>query len=294
MAPEPRLRCGARTLDLERPVIMGILNVTPDSFSDGGRYFNLHDAVARAVDLVEEGAGIIDIGGESTRPGAPSVPVQEELRRVIPVVERLRSLTQAFISVDTGKPEVMHAASAAGADLINDVWALREPGALEAATASGCAVCLMHMQGEPRTMQRSPRYADVVAEVRRFLKERVQACLGAGMSAERIVLDPGFGFGKTLEHNLELLRRLRELGVDGLPMLAGLSRKSMIGTLTGRQPHERLAGSVTAAVIAAQNGARILRVHDVAATADALKVLEAVAGNRLADTFRTGPSRRMR
>ena len=257
---------------------MGILNVTPDSFSDGGRYFGLHDAVARAVDMAEEGAAIVDIGGESTRPGAPPVPMEEELRRVIPVVERLRPLTRAFISVDTGNPEVIRAASAAGVDLINDVRALREPGALEAAVTSGCAVCLMHMQGEPRTMQHSPHYSDVVGEVRQFLKQRAEDCLAAGMSAERIVLDPGFGFGKTLEHNLELLRRLREVEVEGLPVLAGLSRKSMIGRLTGRQPQERLAGSVTAAVIAAQNGARILRVHDVAATVDALGVLAAVQG----------------
>ena len=272
----PRLRCGARTLDLERPVVMGILNVTPDSFSDGGRYSDLHDAVARGLELAEEGAAIIDIGGESTRPGARSVPPEEELRRVIPVVERLRPLTRAFISVDTSKPEVMRAASAAGADLINDVRALREPGALEAAVASGCAVCLMHMQGEPRTMQQSPHYADVVGEVRRFLTERVGACLAAGMRADRIVLDAGFGFGKTLQHNLKLLRRLREVGVEGLPLLAGLSRKSTIGTLTGRPPENLLAGSVAAALIAAMNGACILRVHDVAATADALKVLEAV------------------
>ncbi len=272
----PRLCCGERTLDLERPVVMGILNVTPDSFSDGGRYLDLRDAVAHALELVEEGAAIIDIGGESTRPGARAVAPEEELRRVIPVVERLRPLTRAFLSVDTSKPQVMRAAGAAGADLLNDVWALREPGALEAAVASGCAVCLMHMQGEPRTMQQSPHYADVVGEVRRFLKERVDACLGAGMSADRIVLDPGFGFGKTLQHNLKLLSHLREVDVEGLPLLAGLSRKSTIGTLTGRPPQSRLAGSVAAALIAAMNGARILRVHDVAATADALKVLEAV------------------
>ncbi len=255
---------------------MGVLNVTPDSFSDGGHHVDLHDAVARAIGLAEEGAVIIDVGGESTRPGAQPVPAEEELRRVIPVVERLRPLTQTFISVDTSKPEVMRAASAAGADLINDVWALREPGALEAAAASGCAVCLMHMQGEPRTMQQSPRYTDVVGEVREFLKERVQACLAAGMTAERIVLDPGFGFGKTLEHNLQLLSHLREVSVEGLPLLAGLSRKSTVGMLTGRPPQGRLAGSVAAALIAAMNGARILRVHDVAATADALKVLQAV------------------
>ena len=273
----PRLSCGNRTLDLESPVVMGVLNVTPDSFSDGGHYFDLNDAVARGIELAEEGAAIIDVGGESTRPGAQPVTADEELRRVIPVVERLRALTRAIISVDTGKPEVIRAAAAAGAELINDVWALREPGALEAVRDSGCAVCLMHMQGEPRTMQQSPHYANVVGEVCQFLKERVEACQSAGMRGDRIVLDPGFGFGKTFEHNLTLLRHLGELAADGLPVLAGLSRKSMIGKLTGRQPEERLAGSVAAALIAAMHGARILRVHDVAVTVDALKVLAAVA-----------------
>ncbi len=273
MAP---LRCGGRTLDLARPVVMGVLNVTPDSFSDGGHFFDLEDAVSRGLELLEQGAAILDIGGESTRPGARPVGVEEELRRVIPVVERLRPVTPAIISVDTSKPEVIRAASAAGADLINDVWALREPGALEAALASGCAVCLMHMQGEPRTMQHSPYYADVVGEVRQFLKERVEACRVAGISRERIVLDPGFGFGKTLEHNLTLLRHLAELTADGMPVLAGLSRKSMIGALTGRPPGERVQGSVAAALIAAMHGARILRVHDVAATVEALKILDAV------------------
>ena len=255
---------------------MGVLNVTPDSFPDGGHYFALDDAVARGIELAEEGAAIIDVGGESTRPGARPVAVDEELRRVIPVVARLRPITQAIISVDTSKPEVIRAASAAGAELINDVWALREPGALEAARDCGCAVCLMHMQGEPRTMQQHPHYTDVVGEVREFLQERAQACRAAGISADRIALDPGFGFGKTLEHNLTLLRHLGELAVDGLPLLAGLSRKSMIGALTGRPAKERLAGSLAAALMAAMNGARILRVHDVAATVDALKVLEAV------------------
>ncbi len=270
------LRCGTRTLDLARPVVMGVLNVTPDSFSDGGHFFDLEDAVARGIELVEEGAAIIDIGGESTRPGARPVAAEEELRRVIPVVERLRPVTRAIISIDTSKPEVIRAAGAAGADLINDVWALREPGALEAALASGCAVCLMHMQGEPRTMQHSPHYRNVVGEVRQFLAARVEACRAAGISSERIVLDPGFGFGKTLEHNLALLRHLGELTTDAMPVLAGLSRKSMIGALTGRPPEGRLQGSVAAALIAAMNGARILRVHDVAATVDALKILDAV------------------
>ena len=269
------LRCGPKTLDLSRPVVMGVLNVTPDSFSDGGRFLPVEAAVAHGVRLAEEGAAIIDIGGESTRPGAAPVSVDEELRRVVPVVERLRAATQAVISVDTSKPEVIREAVAAGAGLINDVRALAEPGALEAAAASGCAVCLMHMQGDPRTMQRAPSYVDVVKEVKAFLDEHVQRCRAAGVSADRIVVDPGFGFGKTLEHNLELLRRLRELH-DELPVLVGLSRKSMVGTLTGRGAGERVHGSIALAVIAALNGARIVRAHDVAATVDALKMVAAV------------------
>ena len=269
------LRCGPKTLDLSRPVVMGVLNVTPDSFSDRGRFLPVEAAVAHGVRLAEEGAAIIDIGGESTRPGAAPVSIDEELRRVVPVVERLRAATQAVISVDTSKPEVIREAVAAGAGLINDVRALAEPGALEAAAASGCAVCLMHMQGDPRTMQRAPSYVDVVKEVKAFLDEHVQRCRAAGVSADRIVVDPGFGFGKTLEHNLELLRRLRELH-DELPVLVGLSRKSMVGTLTGRGAGERVHGSIALAVIAALNGARIVRAHDVAATVDALKMVTAV------------------
>jgi len=269
------LRCGPKTLDLSRPVVMGVLNVTPDSFSDGGRFLPVEAAVAHGVRLAEEGAAIIDIGGESTRPGAAPVSVDEELRRVVPVVERLRAATQAVISVDTSKPEVIREAVAAGAGLINDVRALAEPGALEAAAASGCAVCLMHMQGDPRTMQRAPSYVDVVKEVKAFLDEHVQRCRAAGVSSDRIAVDPGFGFGKTLEHNLELLRRLRELH-DELPVLVGLSRKSMVGTLTGRGAAERVHGSIALAVIAALNGARIVRAHDVAATVDALKMVAAV------------------
>ena len=269
------LRCGPKTLDLSRPVVMGVLNVTPDSFSDGGRFLPVEAAVAHGVRLAEEGAAIIDIGGESTRPGAAPVSVDEELRRVVPVVERLRAVTQAVISVDTSKPEVIREAVAAGAGLINDVRALAEPGALEAAAASGCAVCLMHMQGDPRTMQRAPSYVDVVKEVKAFLDEHVQRCRAAGVSSDRIAVDPGFGFGKTLEHNLELLRRLRELH-DELPVLVGLSRKSMVGTLTGRGAAERVHGSIALAVIAALNGARIVRAHDVAATVDALKMVAAV------------------
>lgn len=265
-------------LGLEQPVLMGVLNVTPDSFSDGGRFVRLEDAVERGLQMVEEGAAIIDIGGESTRPGAEPVTLDEELRRVVPVIARLRSRTQAVLSVDTSKPEVMHAAAAAGASMINDVRALRAPGALEAAVTSGCAVCLMHMLGEPRTMQQTPSYEDVVVEVRLFFEDRVEACLAAGLPAERMVLDPGFGFGKTLQHNLELLRHLGELSVNGLPVMAGLSRKSMLGALTGRPAQERVHGSVALAVIAALNGASILRVHDVAATADALKVVAAVRG----------------
>ena len=257
---------------------MGVLNVTPDSFSDGGRFVRLDDAVERGVRMAEEGAAIIDVGGESTRPGAEPVTLEEELRRVIPVVARLHTRTQAILSVDTSKPEVMHAAAAAGAGMINDVRALREPGALAAAVMSGCAVCLMHMLGEPRTMQDSPAYQDVVLEVREFLEHRVDACLSAGLPAERMMVDPGFGFGKTLAHNLQLLCHLRQLSVSGLPILAGLSRKSMVGALTGRSGDERVHGSVALAVIAALNGARILRVHDVAATVDALSVVAAVEG----------------
>lgn len=257
---------------------MGVLNVTPDSFSDGGRFVRLDDAVTRGLQMAEEGAAIIDVGGESTRPGAEPVGVDEELRRVIPVIARLRPRTQALLSVDTSKPEVMHAAAAAGAAMINDVRALLEPAALDAAVASGCAVCLMHMRGEPRTMQEAPHYSDVVAEVRQFLASRVAACLAAGLPLERLVLDPGFGFGKTLQHNLELLRRLGELSVRGLPILAGLSRKSMVGALTGRPAGGRVNGSVALAVVAALNGARILRVHDVAATVDALNVVAAIGG----------------
>ena len=273
--PVATLRCGDKTLDLSRPIVMGVLNITPDSFSDGGRFLSLEAAVAHGLRLVEEGAAIIDIGGESTRPGAAPVSVEEELRRVLPVVERLRQATQAVISVDTSKPEVIREAAAAGAGLINDVRALTEPGALEAAAASGSAICVMHMQGDPRTMQRAPSYVDVVKEVKAFLDERVQRCRAAGVSSDRIVVDPGFGFGKNLEHNLELLRRLRELQGEW-PLLVGLSRKSMAGTLTGRSAGERVHGSVALAVIASINGARIVRAHDVAATVDALKIVAAV------------------
>jgi dihydropteroate synthase len=282
-APSVLLRCADKTLDLSAPLVMGVLNVTPDSFSDGGRFASLDAAVEQGLRMAAEGAALIDVGGESTRPGAKAVSVDEELRRVIPVVERLRAATAAVISIDTSKPEVMRAAAAAGAGLVNDVRALREPRALKAAVTSGCAVCLMHMQGEPRTMQLDPRYTDVVQEVRAFLAARVAACRGAGLTGERLAVDPGFGFGKTVEHNLTLLRHLGELAADGLPVLVGLSRKSMLGTLTGRAPGERGPGSVALAVIAALNGARIVRAHDVAPTVDALRVAAAVlAGGRSA------------
>jgi len=278
MSPPVLLRCRDKTVDLTHPVVMGVLNVTPDSFSDGGRFFDTDTAVRHGVRMAEEGATFIDVGGESTRPGAAPVAMEEELRRVIPVIERLRGAVSAVISVDTSKPQVMRAAAVAGAGLINDVRALGEPGALEAARLSGCAVCLMHMQGEPRTMQASPAYGDVVGEIRAFLEERIAACRTAGFSADRLVLDPGFGFGKTLEHNLTLLRRLRELGSAGVPVMVGLSRKSMVGKLTGRAEGERVLGSVVLAVMAVLEGASIVRAHDVASTVEALQVVTAVRG----------------
>jgi len=274
----PLLRCADKTLDLTHPLVMGVLNVTPDSFSDAGRFASPDEAVQHGLRLAAEGAALIDVGGESTRPGARPVTAEEELRRVLPVIEQLRRATTAVISIDTSKPEVMRAAASAGAGFINDVRALREPGALEAAAASGCGLCLMHMQGEPRTMQVAPHYRDVVGEVRAFLAARVAACRDAGIDAARITIDPGFGFGKSLEHNLTLLRHLPELAADGPPVLVGLSRKSTVGKLTGREPGERVYGSVALAVIAALKGAHIIRAHDVAATVDALKVAAAVAG----------------
>jgi dihydropteroate synthase len=271
-----RLKCRDQTVDLTHPVVMGVLNVTPDSFSDGGRFFDTDAAVAHGLEMTHAGAAFIDVGGESTRPGAAPVGADEELRRVLPVIERLRAATSAVISIDTSKPEVIRAAAAAGAGLVNDVRALREPGALEAARSSGCGVCLMHMQGEPRTMQLAPTYSDVVTEVGAFLSERARACRAAGIDAERLLIDPGFGFGKTLEHNLTLLRRLDELTAVGPPVLVGLSRKSMVGKLTGRTEGERQTGSVVLAVMAALAGARVVRAHDVAATVEALRLVAAV------------------
>ena len=273
------LRCKDTLVDLRLPAVMGVLNVTPDSFSDGGRFLDTEAAVRHGISLAEQGAAFIDVGGESTRPGADPVGVEEELRRVIPVIERLRGATAALISIDTSKPEVMRAAAAAGAALINDVRALREPGALAAARDSGCGVCLMHMQGEPRTMQHEPVYADVVSEVRAFLAERVAACRSAGIEAQRLAVDPGFGFGKTLEHNLTLLRHLGALSAVGRPLAVGLSRKSMVGKLTGHPEGERVLGSVVLAVLAALAGASIVRAHDVAATVEALRVVTAVRGH---------------
>ena len=269
------LRCGSQTIDLSRPVVMGVVNVTPDSFSDGGQYRQVDAAVSHGLRMIEEGAAIIDVGGESTRPGADPVDAEEEIRRVIPVIEKLRGQTDAIISVDTSKPQVIRAAASVGAGLINDVRALSEKGAVDAAVATECAVCLMHMQGDPRSMQLAPHYDDVVNEVKAFLEQRVNVCRAAGIAADRIVIDPGFGFGKTLEHNLQLLRQLRMLGTES-PIMVGLSRKSIVGRLTGRPSGERVYGSVALAVIAVMNGARIVRVHDVGATVDALKTVTAV------------------
>lgn len=272
---------GDHSLDLSRPRIMGVLNTTPDSFSDGGSYYqsgrlSLPLALQRARQMLDEGADMIDIGGESTRPGATPVSEQEELDRVVPVVEAVAGELGALVSVDTSSPAVMRDSAAAGAGLINDVRALRREGALEAAQRTGLPVCLMHMQGQPDTMQKQPEYRDPVQEVRDFLLERSEACLNAGFQADQLLLDPGFGFGKSLAHNLELLRRLRELADLGYPLLVGLSRKSMLGKLLGRDVEQRLPGSLALAMASVQRGARIIRVHDVAATCDVLRVLSAL------------------
>lgn len=259
------------------PLVMGVVNVTPDSFSDGGRFLELDRALEHALALVGQGADLLDIGGESTRPGAEPVAEDEELDRVIPVIERIVAETRVPVSIDTAKPVVMRQAVAAGAAMINDVRALRAEGAIEAVAALDVPVCLMHMLGEPRSMQDNPQYDDVVGDIRDFLRRRVAACEAGGIGRERILLDPGFGFGKTLAHNLELLARLDELAEEGLPLLAGLSRKRMLGTITGRErPDERVAASVAVHLLAVQKGASIVRVHDVAETVDALKVWQAV------------------
>ena len=268
------LRCGRHEIDLSSPCVMGIVNVTADSFSADG-HLDPRAAIIHARRLRADGAAIVDVGGESTRPGAAPVPEDVELARVIPVVEALAA-DGAVVSVDTMKPGVMRAAVAAGASMVNDVTALAAPGAIGAVAASGAAVCLMHMQGEPRTMQRDPHYVDVVAEVRAFLAARAQACRNAGVEHDRIVVDPGFGFGKSVAHNLELLRRLDAIVDLGFPVLAGLSRKSTLGEITGRDVGERLSASIAAALAAALRGARILRVHDVRETVDALAVWRAI------------------
>ena len=270
-----QLICGRRVLDLSRPRIMGVVNVTPDSFSDGGRFLDASRALSHARSLVADGADIVDVGGESTRPGAERVSEREELERVLPIVEALAA-ESAIVSIDTMKPAVMRAAVEAGASMINDVRALRKPGALQAAMRNDVAICLMHMQGDPRTMQDAPAYDDVVREVGDFLLRRAHVCEQAGIARERIVIDPGFGFGKTVEHNLELLRRLPEIAALGYPVLAGLSRKATIGRLTGREVEGRTAGSVAAALAAIERGASIVRVHDVRETVDALAVWLAV------------------
>ncbi|WDS37236.1 dihydropteroate synthase [Pseudoxanthomonas sp.] len=272
-----QLDCAGRVLRLDRPRVMGIVNATPDSFSDGGQHDTLEAAVAHGLKLAAEGADILDIGGESTRPGAQAVSLEEELRRVVPLIERLSRETTLPISIDTFKPQVMRAAVAAGAGMINDIRGLREEGALEAAAELGVPVVLMHMLGQPQSMQDAPDYDDVVGEVHRFLAERIFAAEMSGIDKKRIVLDPGFGFGKTTAHNMRLLAQLQRFTELGVPVLAGLSRKRSIGELTGREvPAERVAGSVAAHLVAAQRGAMILRVHDVAATVDALKVWAAV------------------
>jgi dihydropteroate synthase len=271
------LHCGSYRLALQRPLIMGVVNVTPDSFSDGGRYASQQDAVRHARALIAEGADILDIGGESTRPGAAAVSIDEERRRVLGVIKELAGCGVP-ISVDTRKPELMGEAIAAGASFINDISALEEPGALELIAQSTVAVCLMHKQGEPQNMQQSPHYDDVVQEVRSYLAARVDAAEGAGIARERIVIDPGFGFGKTYDHNLALVRALPLLATLGVPVLAGLSRKAMLGRITGRTASERVHASVAAALFAAARGARILRVHDVLATREALAVWCALAG----------------
>jgi dihydropteroate synthase len=272
------LLCAGRTLELDTAVVMGVLNVTPDSFYDGGRFADPAAALAHAQRMAEEGAAIIDIGGESTRPGARSIDCAQELARVLPVVERVAARLPVLISVDTSNPELMRRAAAAGAHMINDVRALRVPQALEAAAASNLAICLVHMLGEPPEMQRAPQYHDVVAEVGAFLEERVRACVAAGIERGRLAIDPGFGFGKSTAHNLQLLRRLEELERLGLPLVVGLSRKSLLAALTGRPQEGRLAGSIALAAVAVARGARIVRAHDVAASVDAVRVASALRG----------------
>ncbi|WP_165739748.1 dihydropteroate synthase [Pseudoalteromonas sp. Z1A6] len=265
-----------RTLNLEKPVIMGILNVTPDSFSDGGQFLDPQIALKRAVQLLDDGATILDIGGESTRPGAPDVSLEDELARVIPAIKAIRQHSDCVISIDTSKAQVMEQAILAGADIVNDVRALQEIDALETvAQYEDVAICLMHMQGQPRSMQSAPHYDNLFTDINMFFSERIKACETAGIKFDRLILDPGFGFGKTLSHNYQILAKFDDFNKLGLPLLAGLSRKSMIGNLLNRDTNERLAGSLAGALIAAQNGAKIIRVHDVKETADVLGVYQA-------------------
>ncbi|MDP3670833.1 MAG: dihydropteroate synthase [Telluria sp.] len=270
------LQCGRYGFSLDlTPLVMGVLNVTPDSFSDSGRFHSLELALSGAEQMIAAGVDMIDVGGESTRPGTPTLPLDEELRRVMPVLYALRDLGKP-LSVDTYKPEVMREAILAGADMINDINAFRAPGALEAVADSDCGLCVMHMQSVPETMQQQPAYRDVVREVADFLRERVDAMLAAGINPERICIDPGFGFGKTLEHNLALMRNIGKIQQEiGLPLLAGVSRKAMIGAITGKPVEQRLAGSLAGALAAIAHGAKIVRVHDVAETVDAVKVWQA-------------------
>lgn len=269
------MKFNQHTLALTKPRVMGILNVTPDSFSDGGRHHQLQDAIDQAAAMLQAGACFIDVGGESTRPGAPPVSVDEELSRVMPVVEALAARFDTIISVDTSKPEVMRQSVAAGAGLINDVRALTLPGALETAAECQVPVCLMHMQGQPASMQQAPQYTDVVAEVRQYLAQRVDTCEAAGIGREQIILDPGFGFGKTLAHNYQLLAGLKKLMADGLPLLVGMSRKSMVGQVLNNHVSQRLAGSLALATLAAHAGAKIIRVHDVEQTVDVVRIVQA-------------------
>ncbi|WP_099607650.1 dihydropteroate synthase [Vibrio coralliilyticus] len=268
-----------KSLDLSTPQVMGILNVTPDSFSDGGKYNSLENAMIQAEKMINAGVSIIDIGGESTRPGAPDVALEEELSRVIPVIKAIRERFDVWISIDTSKAEVMRQAIEAGADIINDVRALQEQGALEVAAESGLPVCIMHMQGQPRTMQANPHYDDLLKEVGEFLQERVQACEAKGMKKSQLILDPGFGFGKTLEHNYHMLAHLEQFHQFGLPLLAGMSRKSMLFKLLDKAPAECVAASVSCATIAAMKGAQIIRVHDFEQTLDAVKIVSMVQSN---------------
>jgi len=273
------IQANNKTLDLSRPHVMGILNVTPDSFSDGGRFLALDNALAQAKRMIEAGVSIIDIGGESTRPGAPDVELEEELQRVIPVIEAIRSEHNVWISIDTSKAEVMKQAALAGADIINDVRALQEPGALEVAATLGLPICIMHMQGQPRTMQENPTYDNLLEDVGVFLQQRIEQCESAGIQREQLILDPGFGFGKTLQHNYQILADLESFHQFGLPILAGMSRKSMLFKLLEKTPSECVAASISCATIAAFKGAQIIRVHDFEETLDAMKIVSMVLDN---------------